>query len=678
MNRILGLFAAAGVLLSACGGGGIQSPDFTPVLQGINITYPGKTASSVATVTPGGSLQFSAVGLYSTPPGTAASNNTVACQTASNGIGVCTLGQISGVSWSVDPVSGNTGAVATVDNTGKATGARRGNATIRAKAGGFEATDRLLVSGAVLESVQITPTPSDSVPTGRSITLKATPLCADQGTTSNANCVPGKVYNYSWALPSTFPAGTVEFTSGTVGESVVVKTKRFGKFTIDVSTTNEEGTRVMQSSPQLDATERVLEDILVSADPAQNAPVPIVVGTKTRFVARGLFSDGAIDDIRAADVKAPLTWTADGSSVGKITIEEQKDANGAVTSPNSAVLVSGDQVGTTGLTVNGRNIETTGASGPNGLQLSDRIGLEVKTFGLVGLADICPFDSVGDACAQNLQLPLNSRTKFKARGFFSDSPRSARDIDPTKIALTWGKSTTASTGDVDVVGAPNATTGEYTATRAGPVTLTVALTNAQQEPNATPRTVSANALIIEPICREQFFASNGTTSAVSSTNVTNAGSVIDTDPNSFGTITLTSPSLLGGDDEFMSFQRAATLVTPTTTPAQTAGFIIAYDRDVFSPDSLAKIQTLNASGAVVQDLTVSSSQLSSIPQRNGETLVAAKVTPTLPFTGMRFTVTPPDPTAPVPIPVVGDLLALLLGGGETDVHVYAACSSFSN
>lgn len=678
MNRILGLFAATGLVLSACGGGSIQSPDFTPVLQGIDITYPGASNTSTATVAPGSTLQLTALGLYSTPPGTTSANagaQVVSCPTAGNASAVCTLGAVSGVSWSVDPVNNSTGPIASIDNSGNASGLRRGTAVVRAKTGGFETTETLKVSGTVLSEVTIGASPSTSVPTGRSITLTATPKCTnDAGTT--VSCVRTD-YVFSWALSSTFPAETVEFTpSSAQGKTVIAKTKRFGDFVIEVSVTNEEGT-VLMTPQALTATERVLDDVIVSADPVQSTPVPIIVGTKTRFVARGLFSDGAIADIRSQDVNGALTWTQDASSVGAITIENQTDANGVV-SPNAAVLVSGDQVGATGLNVNGRNTETTGVNGPNGLLLSDRIALEVKTFGLLGLADICPFDAIGSTCPQNLQLPLSSITKFKARGFFSDSPNSPRDIDPTKIALTWGKTVTTTSGDVRVVGEPSNTTGEYEATLGGPVTLTVSMTNALQEPNATPRTLNANVTVIEPICREQFFASNGTSSTVSSSDVTNAGNVIDADQNTFGTITLTPGALLGNGDQSMSFQRTGTVITPTTTPAQTAGFIIAYDEDVFSPDSLASIQTLNAQGTVVQDLAVSSSQLSSIPQRNNETLVAVKINPTMPFTGMRLTVTAPDPEATVPIPVLGDLLALLLGGGDTDVHVYALCSSFSN
>ena len=55
---LIGLFA-----LIAAGCGGISSPDFTPVLQTLRI------APLVATAPIGGTVQFQAIGTYTTPPG---------------------------------------------------------------------------------------------------------------------------------------------------------------------------------------------------------------------------------------------------------------------------------------------------------------------------------------------------------------------------------------------------------------------------------------------------------------------------------------------------------------------------------------------------------------------------------------------------------------------------------
>lgn len=701
MIRFAWLTTACAVLLTACGGG-VSSPDFQGQLVGVGIVHPGSTTtgSSDARVAPGTTVQFQAVGLYSTPPGTAGGVGLVPC--APNSTDLCRQGSISGVTWSVDASgTGTTGPVATISASGLLTGARRGLATVRARVANLEdATQRVIVNGAVLKSIAITSidaknnVAATSVPTGRSFILTGAATC-ESGFAGGSQPPPSAGspdtdpdeykatddctnldYQFSWALPATTEAGTVEFTpTSQTGESISVKTKRFGPFQIIARFVNEEGI-AKEQTVSLNATERVLDDVVVAADPVQAAPVPVLIGTKTRFVARGLFSDGAIDVIRAADLRegTTLTWSQDTAAVGQIVIE-----NATGPSPNSAVLVSGDEVGVTGLTVKGNNIENVPSvsGGPiTGLPLEDRISVDVKTLGLLGLVDICPFDSVGTACLQNPQLPLGSTIKFKARGNFSDNPSVARDIDPARIGLTWDKTVTPQSGDVTVVTtgtAPNlVTTGEFTATKLGPVTLNVSITDPLVEPAATPRQLSANATVIESLCTDQLLSSNGTSTTVSSNEVSNAGSAIDSDPNSFATITLNQSFLLG-TEQSLSLQRAATTVTPAVSGTP-VGFLIAHE-DVFNPDTLVDIATLNAAGAVVQDnLSVTATRLTGVPQRNAETLVSVKVNATQPFTGLRLTLTPPDPESPVPIPVLGELLALLLGGGETDVHVYAACS----
>ncbi|MES2684039.1 MAG: hypothetical protein V4650_11020 [Pseudomonadota bacterium] len=672
-KRILGMFAACAVLLTSCGG--LESPDFQSELKGIEITSP----NTPATAAVGGTLKLTAIGLYSTPPGTAL----VAGATVPCGADVCTQGDVSGVVFSLDPIGAGLTEVATITADGLATGKRRGTTTVRArKAGVPDDTLPLIVDGIVLTSFNITATPAatppatvPSVPVGRSFTLTATPVCSNGATPPATVQCTRTDYNYQWSLPINVPADTVTFSPNPpFGPTIVAKVNRFGGFSIDAMVTNEEGT-VVTRSIALRGTERVLDDIIVSADPAQSAPVPIIIGSKTRFVARGLFSDGLIAEISASDLRngASLVWSKDTSAVGDIIIEDNPSMP-----PNTAILVSGNTVGVTGLTVSGTNVETT-QDQPNGLPLTDRIGLDVKTFGLLGLVDICPFNSVGTDCLQNLQLPLNSTTRFKVRGRFSDNPNTPRDIDQTKIPLIWSKTVTTTSGDVTVVsaGSPPVTTGEYVATVGGAVTLNVSLASSTFEPSASPRTTSTNATVIEPICTEQFSVSNGASTTVSSANVTNGGSVIDADPNTFGNVEV-DPSILTGGPENLAVQRAGTVITPATAQGQSIGFIISYDEEVFSPDSLATIQTLNAAGTVVQDLPVSSSNLTAIPARNGDSLVAAKATATMPFTGLRLTIDPPAADPLVPIPVVGDLLALLLGGGSTNIRVYAACSAFGN
>lgn len=678
MNRILGLFAAAGVLLSACGGGGIQSPDFTPVLQGISITYSGKTASSTAVVAPGATFQFSAVGLYSTPPGTASSSNTVICPTSSNTIGVCTLGQISGVSWSVDPSSGNTGAIASVDNSGKATGLRRGTAGIRAKASGFETTERLVVSGAVLRSLAISATATgkgsaeiSSVPTGRSFTLKATPQCENESRTSinSQNCVAGKVYNYSWSLPATVPADTVEFTNGNTGESIVVRTKKFGTFSVDVVATNEEGDRVAGNKP-LSTTVRVLDDIIVSSDPEQAEPVSVVLRAQTRFVAKGIFSTGEIDDIKASDLggSGHLTWTSDASAVGQFDIDQSAPA------PTAAVLATGRVVGSSGITASGSNIEATP------LVVDDRAAVLVKNLGLLRLTGICPAAlPISTACPVNVQISNGSFVDFSTRGLFQDGTTTIeRVIDPAQLTLTYGKTVNGTTdGDVTV---STAVSGRYTGTKQGPVTLTVTLADPLAEPQVmgTNRIASTRALVVDALCIDQLLISNGASSSSEvdssgASEVTNTGNVIDNDFATFGTFTIGSELMEGSLS--MIFTRPTVTITPPAA-GQPVGVLLQYNENEFDAEDLAEIQTLNAAGQVVQTLNISVSDV----QRGGVAYKLATANATLPFTSVRINVVVPSVLALTPVSggsldpsLIATLLSLLGSGGSVEVNAFAAC-----
>lgn len=711
MMRFAWVTMASAVLLAGCGGG-LSSPDFKGDLVGFDILFPNSnTAGAQARAAPGTTFQFSAVGLYSLPPGTAASATTVSCPSASDPSRVCRPGEIDGVTWSIDPTGTVNGQpLATINSDGLATALRRGYAQVRARASGFpDATQQLIVNGPVVQGIAVTvvnakygttfpASPTPSVPTGRSFALTGTATC-DRGfaggdatgdgpvAASTSNCVNGANANYqfNWSLGDTTSANAAEFSPASgIAKSILAKTKLFGPLEIVARITNEEG-QVIQQATALNAGTRVLDDIVVSSDPSQAQPVPVVIGTKTRFIARGLFSDGNIDDIRSTDLKSGLVWSKDASAVGDIQIE-----NPTGTSPNAAVLVSGVTVGITGLTAKSTNTETNVPNKPDGLELEDRVTVDVKTFGLLRLVDICPFESLGTECRQNVQLPLNTTTKFKARGFFQDSPNTPRDIDPTKIPLTWSKTVTASSGDVTVVSSGGVTTGEFTATKLGTVTLNVAISDPLVEPAANPRQASAGATVIEALCRDQLLTTNGATAAGSSNNVSNLGNVIDSAPDTFGQITVTQPGALpitGGDVESASFRRDGTVVSPAVA-GTSVGFLVSYAA-TFNPEQLITIQTLDAQGNIVQgndeddgaQLRVAASD-TGVSRNVGSTptrLFAVKASATMPFTGLRIRVRPPEaedfPTDPTQLLA---FLASLAGGDDFNVQVWAACADFGN
>lgn len=714
MMRFAWVTMASAVLLAGCGGG-LSSPDFKGDLVGFDIVYPNSTSPTAqARTAPGTTFQFSAVGLYSLPPGTSATTpNTRSCPSASDPSRVCRQGEINGVTWSVDPTGTVNGQpLATINADGLATGLRRGYAQVRARAAGFpDVTEQLIVNGPVIQAINVavvnakfgttfTPPGVPKVPTGRSFALTGTASC-DRGFTggeatgdgpvaaSPNNCVNGAnaSYQFNWSLGDTTNPGAGDFSPASgVGKSILLKTKQLGPFEALARFTNEEGVEV-RTSVALEAGPRVLDDILVSSDPAQTAPVSVLLKAKTRFIARGLFSDGAVDVIRPGDLQTDtqLVWSEDASPVGDVTIENSAAA------PNSAVLVTGVITGATGLIVKGFNNENEGKADPTGLELEDRIAVIVRSAGLRALADICPFVSSGTECLQNRQLPRGVDVKFKARGFFDDNPNTPRDIDPQQIPLVWSVTETPTGGRATAITtgtAPNiVTTGEIRGTAQGPVTINVELADDTVEPAATTREISTAATVVEALCADQFLTSNGATGAGSSAEVSNIGNVLDSNPDTPGVITVTGEGLLlPGSEETMSIRRDATSVVPPVA-GYNIGFLVSFDEEFVNPESIMSVQTLGADGAVIQGnasgqlaVTASNTGTNRVVGSGTRTVWAIKARATQPFAGIRLRVVGPasaPPSSPDPSALTA-LLDLLIGGGETDVQVWGACAQFTN
>lgn len=668
MKRIFGSFMASCLLLTGCGGG-LQSPDFEPVLKNIAITFTPAAGTTAATTAPGSTFKFTAVGLYSTPPGTASGTGLVPCMTAEDRAALCSTGAVSGVTWSVDPTTA-TSPIASIDSNGLASGLRRGSATVRAKVQSFEDTESLLVSGAVLSSFTIAATPGNAVPTGRSITLTATASCTDNSGT--ATCVRDYT-GYSWSLPSNFPANTVTFSpSPATGRIVVAKTNRFGAFSIDAVITNEEGDRIT-SSIGLNATLRVLDDIVVSADPAVAAPVPLIKGTRTRFIARGVFSDGTIDDILSTDLGGSgnkLTWSRDSSSIGQYTID---DSAAAPTTAIIATVAADAAVGANGLTARGTNTEATP------LALEDRIAVDIREVGLIAVTKICLNADLGSTCSSNVQIPLNETYLFKARGTFQgDAAGVERDIDPALLPVTWGKTPASTNITVATTTGSDPGKGSVTGNALGTATINVAL-NAGIAVTVTDRDESASVTVVDQDCRDQLLLSNGTAATSDDDvpndggNVQNAGNVIDPDPATFGRFNVI---VGGGAEETLSmiFRRDANVITPSASGGRNIGLLLAYDPDVILSD-IFTVRTVNATGATVQSFT--GLQPTTVT-RGSQTLYYYTANATMPFSGLRIEATlPPFSVTDVlsnPANLPDAITALLLGGSSETVDVFTACA----
>ena len=667
MKRIFGSFVASCLLLAGCGGG-LQSPDFEPVLKNVAITFTPAAGTTAATTAPGSTFKFTALGLYSTPPGTGSGTGLVPCMVPAEPTAFCSTGAVSGVTWSVDPTTA-AAAIASIDSNGLATGLRRGTATVRAKAQSFEDIESLLVSGAVLSSFTIGATPGNAVPTGRSITLTATAACTDNS--GPATCI--KDYTaYSWSLPSNFPANTVTFNpSPATGKIIVAKTNRFGTFSIDAVITNEEGDRITRSI-DLNATLRVLDDIVVSADPAVAAPVPLIKGTRTRFIARGVFSDGTIGDILSTDLggNGKLAWSRDSSSIGQYTID---DSAAAPTTAIIATVAADAQVGANGLTARGTNAETPA------LALEDRIAVDIREVGLIAVTKICLNADLGSTCSANVQIPLNETYLFKARGTFQgDAAGVERDIDPALLPLTWGKTPASTNITVATTTGSDPGKGSVTGNAQGTATINVAL-NAGIAIAVADRDESATVTVVDQDCRDQLLLSNGAAAtseddvANDGGNVQNAGNVIDPDPATFGRFNVI---VGGGTEETLSmiFRRDANVIAPPASGGRNIGLLLAYDPDVILSE-IFTVRTVNATGATVQSFT--GLQPKTVT-RGSQTLFYYTANATMPFSGLRIEATLPS-FAPGdilsdPASLPDAIAALLLGGSADTVDVFTACA----
>ena len=696
----------------------MQSPSFTPVLSSVFLASTGESTPSGGelSVTPGGTLQVVARGLYSTPPGTLKTATNTECfpdaNLSTHTAPFCTLGPVSGVTFSVDPSSDSTGRqFASIDANGLVRGLRRGRAVVRGRLDGFsEVTRTVLIDGPVLKTFTITAldvknnkpftaNETPSVPVGRNIALTGVASCQtgfndtangnteQGGANGSQNLCTNQNYGFSWSLPAATPADTVVFIpSSATGETIAITLKRFGPFSIEASIINEEGDRI-EATRNLAATQRVLDDVIVAADPVQSEPVPVLRGTTTRFHAMGQFSDGAVAEITSADLSANslrtdsgklLKWAQDSSAIGgPITIDDS--TSGGV---NSSALVKADPaaaVGLTGLTATGFNIESTP------VQVDDRVAISVQDAGLLRITRICLRQDLGTACTSDIQIPLSQVLRLKARGqFTNDAAGVERDIDPEIFPITYssapGPNQANIAVNVDADGDTNPDAGSVKGNALGIATVVVAL-NDGVAPLVVggDREARKDVTVIDSRCLDQLLLSNNTaasTAGEAGNTVENAGNVIDFDQASFGTYTVSAAGLLGGllpiggaaDPVSMIFRRDGNTVTPPPL-GQPVGFTLAYNPDEFSTQ-LATIITLNATGQEVERFENPSA---SSFTAGGETRFSIQATARQPFSGLQLEIT--SPPVDFNISDLPGLLDLILGGGNIEVKAYSACAN---
>jgi hypothetical protein len=291
--RLLGILCT--LAITACGDGSIKSPDFSPKLLSITVT-PNPAAAAL-----GDTVQFTATGTCTTPPGSA---------NASQPCGV------SDVSWNSSSPS-----VATINGAGLATTLTTGSTGITAtKDGVTSPTVTLTVGPPEVRSLVVTPG-ATTIPLGASQSYKVQGVYSDHQTRDIAN--PASI---TWASSNT----TVATVAPTTGSTTVASSGGAGKTTGTTTISATDGT--LTGSSVLTVSNAVLDGV-VSVSPATDT---VSVGLSKPFQLIGHYADGTTKPIPNSDID----WTVSDLTVAAPTAD-----------PNdNKVLVKGLKVGSVTIT----------------------------------------------------------------------------------------------------------------------------------------------------------------------------------------------------------------------------------------------------------------------------------------------------------------------------------------
>ena len=221
------------------------------------------------------------------------------------------------VKWS----SGNT-AVATVNNSGLATGVAVGSVTIQALSGTISSAATLQVTPAILNSITVTPA-NASLVVGATRQFVATGKYSDGSTSVITNSV-------SWMTSVTNVA--------TVSNSGLVQAIAAGQSNVSASL----GTVTGQTT--LTVTAPTLVSIVLSPI---NPSTPL--GSKVQFAATGTYSDGSTKDITSS-----ATWRSSNTAIA--TINSVGLATPVALGSASISATASRVTGTTTLTVSARTL----------------------------------------------------------------------------------------------------------------------------------------------------------------------------------------------------------------------------------------------------------------------------------------------------------------------------------
>lgn len=378
MKRNVGFFATCSLALalSACGGGGVQSPDFDGVLNGVVIE---EVAPNTLTVDVGATLPLKAFGLYTLPPGATGGE---AC-----GEFRCSRGSATGVTWSV---TGQDAQYVTVDSAGVVRGIKRKPPTGTAGLGSIEITARIgdlpsdtanvKVDGEVLKNLVFTPSSLSGttllpVPVGISqpVAIQGQyTVRGDFSTTGATRDIISETIN--WSINDTAFA-TVARATGVTNSIVGVRETVTPKPNLTVRATNLEGdpVTVVQSVT-------VTPPVIVGMASIRSDKDIIEIDESIPLIALGRYSDGSDRDLTKVVAGATVsnddlvTFSAAGTSTD----------GGAIVNINATTgIATGRAVGNSTVTATFKNnvvqsglaFSTTPPSASKTIAVKDKICL---------------------------------------------------------------------------------------------------------------------------------------------------------------------------------------------------------------------------------------------------------------------------------------------------------------
>ncbi|MDT0495990.1 Ig-like domain-containing protein [Algiphilus sp. W345] len=296
MKGIRGLIALSALALAACGDDSIQSPDFSPELDHIEVT------PATGEVAAGDTIQLTATGFFTRQPGV-------------EGLDSGTID----ADWSVDDSD-----IASVDGDGLVTGLSRGQVTVTASQDGESATALITVTSPLLLELVFDPTEVE-VPVGAEQTVTVLGLYA--GSEEPRELTDGTTVAWTSANP------VRAIVDPTVGNPTTVTGVSIGGTTLTATATNAtEGTEGTTVSGMVGVT--VSDAALLSVTMVEPEDTTIGVGLEQQFTAIGEYSDGSSAEIP----NEQLDWTSDDDSIATIDAEGLATGTGEGTATITVTL----------------------------------------------------------------------------------------------------------------------------------------------------------------------------------------------------------------------------------------------------------------------------------------------------------------------------------------------------